>query len=192
MSVASWLFGLALLLFIAELIWRRIPRRSLSSVSAAFLASALLFSGNTANAQSGISEDLVARTNALIEASMRNGVKQDDLTELFQQAVLSDGNAKPVLDWLTESRGEMTEPRGQVIAELEVHIASRRGDLERASGVLGRLLAVKELAKRRPDLRIWHAKLHDALGNVTEAKSIYEELTEAELSPEEQQQREAK
>ncbi len=118
---------------------------------------------------------------------MQSPVDGQKLADLFNKAVLTNGSVQPLLDWLTETRGAMSEPRGRAIAEIEVHLASRRGDLERASGVLNRLLEDKEFAAQRHDLRIWQAKLHDALGNVDKAKQIYEALTKEELSEADQQ-----
>jgi Mg-chelatase subunit ChlD len=200
-SAASWLFALALLLFLAEIIWRRLPLRSLPAnngiqrrfpLGAARSRSALgivflLCTSGSAVAQTNIAEHLSVQANTLIESAIRDGVQRDGVDELFRSAVLADGNAQPILDWLSESRGDLSSPRGQVTAELEVHIASRRGDLQRAVFVLAELLQVKGIAEQRHDLQIWQAKLYDAVGDVTAAKKVYESLTKQDLSDADQQ-----
>ena len=200
-SAASWLFGLALLLFLAEIIWRRLPLRTLPTPNAiqrrfAFGAARsrtalgvvfILCWCGRAPAETKIADNIAAQANSLIETSIRDGVDRDRVDELFRSAVLSAGSAQPILDWLSESRSDLNVPRGQVIAELEVHIASRRGDLERAAYVLAELLQVKGIAQQRHDLQIWQAKLSDALGDVEAAKKIYESLIELDLSNADQQ-----
>ncbi|MEO2017912.1 MAG: VWA domain-containing protein [Fuerstiella sp.] len=195
-SPSSWLFALALLLFLFEILWRRIPLRTTngtqrvqhSTVSAALVVGLILCFSNAATAQqTTLNQKFSEQVNVLIESSIRDGVTSDSVNELFRSAVLIEGSVKPALDWLKESRGDLNKPRGQVIAELEVHLASRRGDLQQASDALTELLKNKDVAERRHDLRIWHAKLHDALGNIEEAKSIYEALTKEQLTDAEQQ-----
>lgn len=204
-SIGSWLFGFALMLFLAEIIWRRMPVRSGSVGSnsslggsaevgmptkvggAAIRTSAILAfafcvaSGNSVHAQTKIAEELSAQVNESIDLWLENGVDREEANQVFRLAVLSDGSIQPLLDWLFEARGDLNERRGQVIAELEVHLSSRRGDLGRASRLLGKLLDVKGVADQRPDLMLWQAKLKDALGEVDEAKVIYESLLQKTL-----------
>ena len=198
-SAASWLFGLALLLFLVEIIWRRIPvrmtgddrtanrPRAANGLAAMVIGSVLCFSGVVTAQPAYIDGKLSQQLRSLIDSSVRHGVKRDGTDELFRRAVLSDGSIDPTLDWLMHSRGDLNEPRAQVIAELEVHLASRHGDLQRASDVLTDLLKISDVAAQRHDLQIWHAKLHDALGNIDKAKSIYESLTKQKLTNVEQQ-----
>ncbi len=204
-SIGPWLFGLALILFLAEIIWRRMPVRSGSVGSdsslggaadvgksakvgtAAVRTSAILVfafcvaATNTAHAQTKIAEELSDQVNESIDLWLENGVDREEANQVFRLAVLSDGSIQPLLDWLFEARGELNERRGQVIAELEVHLSSRRGDLGRASRLLAKLLDIKEVADQRPDLLLWQAKLKDALGEVDAAKQIYESLLKKTL-----------
>ncbi|MEM8669028.1 MAG: VWA domain-containing protein [Planctomycetota bacterium] len=192
LSMGSWLFGLTLLFFLAELVWRRLPVRSTSGsgIAQATVVLAIAFgigiSGN-AHAQTQLDASLEQRANDMLDLWTQNGVNREEVNELYRAAVLADGTIQPLLDWLFERRGELTDKRGQVIIETEVHLTSKRGDLERASRNLSRLLKIKEISESRQDLQLWQAKLFDALGEVDQAKEIYESLLEQELSEVDQQ-----
>ena len=195
-SPAPWLFAIALLLFLAEIIWRRLPnslanRGSRTATAAVLLLCCCMAQPSSAQdvgtSKSTMADSLVETANELIETSMQDHVDRDQVGELFREALLTEGNVAGLLDWLEQARGDITKTRGQVIAEIEVHVASRRGDLQRASDVLGNLLAVKSKDQQRTDLQIWNAKLFDALGNVDEAQQIYESLAKQDLNKEDQQ-----
>ena len=205
-SPASILFGLTLLLFLAELVWRRIPRQTVSSsstseassrgttraVAAAILVAVLMgiaASAQKANAQPirAISTEVRDAIEAMAAASNQAGWSQSQIAKLFDQAVISDGTVQPTLDWLSRQRGDFSDPKQQTLGELEVHIASRFGDLARASLVLNLLLEQESVRESRLDLLVWQAKLEDALGNAEKARELYEGLTKLDL-PDEMQQ----
>ncbi len=198
-SLGSWLFGIALLLFLAEIIWRRLPVRSSGApgstigngrVVRASMMLSLLFAisaGNSVTAQTVIPDELAADANALIDRSVNDGVDVAEVTELFRRATLYEGTIQPLLDWLLEARGDLNQPRARVVAEIEAHLSSRRGDLSRASKLLERILEVKGVAEQRQDLRLWQAKLYDALGEVNRARQVYESLLQEPISEADQQ-----
>ena len=127
------------------------------------------------------------QASELIDKFEKSGIRREAMDQLFRDCVLADGSVEQILDWLSNQSGDLTDSRSQVVAEIEVHLASRRGDLQRASDVLSRLLEDKEFADKRSDLRIWQAKLYDALGEVEKAKGIYQKLTQEDLSDQDQQ-----
>ena len=193
-SPASWLFGLSLLLFLVEIVWRRLPAPNASrvTVAATFLIACLTvgqqsFAQDAAASNIRLNEQLATEANSLINDSIENGVDRSKVDQLFRSVTTSDGSVEKLLPWLAESRSDINQRRGQVVAEIEVHVASRRGDLKRAANVLTELLTVKTLRDQRTDLQIWHAKLHDALGDVAEARKLYESLADQKLSDREQQ-----
>ncbi len=205
-SPASILFGLTLLLFLAELVWRRIPRQTFASSNTSqtssrgtnrAVAAALLFavlmgifaSAQKANAQPirAISTEVHDAIQAMAAASDQAGWSQSQIAKLFDRAVISDGTVQPTLDWLSRQRGDFSDPKQQTLGELEVHIASRFGDLARASLVLNLLLEQESVRESRLDLLVWQAKLEDALGNAEKARKLYEGLTKRDL-PDEMQQ----
>jgi len=106
---------------------------------------------------------------------------------LFRAATLQYGNVKPLLDWLATARMKNAGSRAQILAEIEVHIASKRGDLQRASKVLAGLIEPETETAGRADLRLWQAKLFDALGRVEEARQSYQSLAADDLPAAEQQ-----
>ena len=193
-SPTPWLFGLSLLLFLAEILWRRLPAPTGArvAVAATFLVVCLTMSQQSiaqeaANSTATLSRQLVHEAGSLIDESIQNGFDRDKVDQIFRRATLSDGSVENLLAWLAESRGDITQPRGQVIAEIEVQIASRRGDLKRAADILDKLLEVKTLRDELIDLQIWHAKLHDAMGDVPKARELYENLAKQNLSDQQQQ-----
>ena len=197
--IGSWLFGLALFLFLVEIIWRRLPLSSigeatLATSSRALRASLLAFAfvglsgGGDALAETKIGKELAAQVSESVDRWLAaGGVDRGEVSEVFRAAIMDEGSIQPLLDWLLESRVDLNEPRDQVIAELEVHLSSQRGDLSRASNVLNGLLNVQGLANDRLDLVLWQAKLFDALGEVDEARKIYESLLNRDLSESDQQ-----
>ena len=58
------------------------------------------------------------------------------IEDLYRQTLLRYGNVQPLLAWLADSRGQDSGARGRVLAEIEVHVAAKRGDLRRASQVM--------------------------------------------------------
>lgn len=127
------------------------------------------------------------KAEALIDRFARDGVDRVQLDQLYRDCVLADGSVEPILSWLDGTATDLNEPRGQVCAEIQVHFASRLGDLRRASDTLNRLLKIRSVFDSRVDLRIWQAKLHDALGDVAKSKEIYQSLIQDDLSDEQQQ-----
>lgn len=207
-SLSSLFFALTLILFFAELIYRRLPKTSTrdsqrptteksssagaksAAAAAIFLAVTLGWSGflfgQSSRGRKVVSNEVQQRILALSEATNQS-LSLKDVSSIFDFAVLKDGSVQPTLDWLAQQRGNFSEPSQQVLAELEVHIASRFGELPRASMVLNNLLQIESVRESRPDLLIWQAKLEDAMGNVEEAKELYEALVELELPKEEKQ-----
>jgi len=184
----------SLLLFLAEILWRRLPASTgpRASMAATFLVVCLAMgqqsiAQETAASTATLNRQLVHEASSLIDVSIQNGFDRDKVDQLFRSATLSDGSVENLLAWLAESREDITQPRGQVVAEIEVQIASRRGDLKRAAEVLDKLLEIKTLRDQRIDLQIWHAKLHDALGDVPKARELYENLAKQNLSDQQQQ-----
>ena len=145
------------------------------------------FSTRSVNAQTAISDSLVQQTTALIDESAGKTIDAVKSEELFRAAILDRGNSKPLLDWLADSHSDLSQPSDRAAAELEVHIASRRGDLQRAVDVITTLMEQKDIAEERTDLQIWQAKLFDALGDVDKAKGVYESLAKKDLSENDQQ-----
>lgn len=198
-SPTPWLFGLSLLLFLAEIVWRRRPARAVSRVATAaiFLFVCLAScqpsiaqdtnASRSSDSRVSLTQELEKEVNSLIDESIQTGVDRSTVDELFRSATLADGSVKNLLQWLSDSRGDVNQRRGQVIAEIEVHVASQRGDLKRAAAVLADLLKVKTLRDKRTDLQIWHAKLYDALGEVDKARKLYEGLSKQTLSDKDQQ-----
>ncbi len=192
LSLSPWLYALALFLFIAEIVVRRLPRRATSvskslraSAAAALLAVILpapILPAPLAMAQDELGGDVVAAANKLIEDSTKSGVNDQAVADFFSAAILKEGNLQSTLDWLSESTDDLTIKRNQIIAEIEVKLAARRGDLQRASDLMMELLKQKDIAESRVDLRLVQAKFHDALGETEAAKEIYAELTKADLS----------
>ncbi|MAI74119.1 MAG: hypothetical protein CMM01_24910 [Rhodopirellula sp.] len=186
LSLAPWFYAIALLLFIAEVVIRRLPRRSkfvsnsLHAAAAAALMAGML-PAPLAVGQEAPSSDLVAAANQLIDDSTRSGVSDEAVAAFFNTAILKEGNLQSTLDWLAESTDDLTVKRNQVIAEIEVKLAAKRGDLQRASDLMMDLLKQKEIAESRLDLRLAQAKFHDALGETDVAKELYTELTKADL-----------
>jgi Ca-activated chloride channel family protein len=187
LSLAPWLYASALLLFIVEIILRRLPRRSKRvpdalrrSVIAGLLV--VMFPVASAFGQEKPGESVIAAASKLIDEGVSKGVNDDAVAEFFNTAILNEGNLQTTLDWLARSTDDLTVPRNQVIAEIEVKLAARRGDLQRASDLLMDLLKQQGIAESRLDLRLIQAKFHDALGEVEAAKEIYTELTKSALS----------
>ncbi len=133
-------------------------------------------------------EDLVEE---VIKRSQKDGlalpVSTADVDRLFAVAILQHGNVEPLLAWLADARLNEKGVRGQVLTEIEVHVASKRGDMRRASEVIASLLDDESVASQRLDLRLWQAKLFDALGDVDDARLAYQALTSEELSNADQQ-----
>ena len=187
LSLAPWLYAIALFLFIAEIVARRLPRRANSGsktlrTSAAAALLAVILPVPLAVGQEELSGDVVAAANKLIEDSTKSGVNDQAVADFFSAAILKEGNLQSTLDWLSESSDDLTVKRNQVIAEIEVKLAARRGDLQRASDLMMELLKQKDIADFRVDLRLVQAKFHDALGETEAAKEIYAELTKSDLS----------
>ncbi len=114
-------------------------------------------------------------------------VTGENLIPVYRGAVLHSGDVQPLLDWLSKQRADESDSRANVLAEMEVHVAARRGDLRRASDVLNDLLSVEQVAATRTDLRLWQARLHDALGDVEEARKKYQSLLADDLDANDQQ-----
>lgn len=220
-ELSPWLFGVALLLFLAELIVRRLPRgarrsypsqqdKSGSSGSASATAAGLVFalaitSHSTVAAQNFVDNDsqssgtqpeerleanpIELRTWVKQQAAGANGngLEKAFATKVFDRAVLEEGTVAPIIEWLDSERHDESSDSSQFLAELEVALSSKLGDLERASQILGELLESSEVADKRLDLLLWHAKIEDALGNVENAKDLYESLSEKELPESDQQ-----
>ena len=144
-----------------------------------------------AEAADGLSESIVRRVDAVVERASQNAgtqsVTRENIEGLYRQTLLRYGNVQPLLSWLAESRGQDRGPRARVLAEIEVHVAAKQGNLRRASQVMAELLSQKSVAAQRPDLRLWQAKLFDALGNVQDARKAYQALTSEDLSRADQQ-----
>ena len=200
-SLSPWLFGLTLLLFLAEIVWRRLPNRGTPDSNdlaasnglntnvavATLLVSLFCFNSQTAHSQVPLNSKVITAANQLIETSLREGVKSGNVAAFFDTAILTEGNLQQSLDWFTESTGDLSEARNRIMAELEVKLAARRGDLQRASDLLSDLLKQDEIAETRLDLQLTQAKFHDALGETDAAKEIYLKLTKANLTEEDQQ-----
>jgi hypothetical protein len=128
---------------------------------------------------------------AVVERSQADGlaepVSTENIDELYSASVLQYGNVEPLLSWLADSGGQDKGVRGRVLAEIEVHIAAKRGDMRRASDVIATLLDQDSVAARRLDLRLWQARLFDALGDVADARMAYQGLTSENLTDTEQQ-----
>ena len=115
----------------AEILWRRLPAPTGArvAVAATFLVVCLTMSQQSiaqeaANSTATLSRQLVHEAGSLIDESIQNGFDRDKVDQIFRRATLSDGSVENLLAWLAESRGDITQPRGQVIAEIEVQIAS--------------------------------------------------------------------
>ncbi len=123
------------------------------------------------------------RLNELVGRSIAGQpVTLENLDPLYRAAVLQAGDVQPLLDWLSNERGEATDAKAQSLAEIEVHVAARRGDLRRASDVLVALLEMNQVAATRRDLRFLQARLFDALGDVDDAKESYQALMNGDLA----------
>lgn len=162
----------------------------MNSLIRMFLLAATCVAMPSARAQSegDMNAEVIRQVDGLVKQS-GNGqpVTLETLDPLFRAAIQADGSVETLLDWLLEQRGKIDNTRSASLAEIEVHVAARRGDLNRASEVLNELLDFEAVASKRLDLRIWQAKLFDALGNVEEAKKTYQGLIEADLSESDQQ-----
>ncbi|MCG8651908.1 MAG: hypothetical protein MI861_18860, partial [Pirellulales bacterium] len=157
----------------------------------AIVAVLLSFNSHPAGADSPakLDDEVVKQVDALVDVALAGKpVTLENLDPLYRAAVLADGDVQPLLDWLAEHRGDGDSQRADSLAEIEVHVAARRGDLERASQVLTQLLEDDEVVATRVDLRIWQARLFDALGQVNQARQTYESLAKEELSETDQQQ----
>lgn len=192
LSLAPWLYALALGAFFAEIVLRRLPRRAkpLSNVINASIAAAVfavLLSSPSAMGQEGPRGDVIVAANKLIDDCTKSGVSDQAVADFFDTAILKEGNLQSTLDWLAESTDDLTVKRNQVVAEIEVKLAARRGDLQRASDLMMDLLKQKEIKGSRLDLRLLQAKFHDALGETEAAKALYTELTQADLSEDDKQ-----
>ncbi len=194
-SLAPWLYLLSLVLFLAEIIWRRLP--SLTSVPASKFATAAILlvatmaadsvSAQSDNAKPVVSAELKTVVTELIQQAPGEVLSQDRIHTVFRQAILERGSVEGLLEWLAEPPVELKPAEKQTAAELQAHVAARRGDLQRAANVLTELLKDKKLAQRRSDLLVWQAKLFDALGEIVKAKKVYQSLTERDLSDDDQQ-----
>lgn len=141
-----------------------------------------------ADLKSKLDSGVVVEIDQLVKSSGGgDAVTPTAVEPLFRAAVLADGNVESLLDWLSSERAGLKDARSAVLAEVEVHVAARRGDLQRASEVLNELLDSEHVGDDRVDLRIWKAKLHDALGEVDDARETYQQLIEQDLSEADQQ-----
>ena len=142
-------------------------------------------------AAEGLSKSIERQVDAVVQqvspGTGSQAVTGRHIEDLYRQTLLRYGNVQPLLAWLADSRGQDSGARGRVLAEIEVHVAAKRGDLRRASQVMADLLSRESVAVQRLDLRLWQAKLFDARGNVQAARKAYQDLT-AENLPEADQQ----
>ena len=179
------LYGIALLLFLAEIIYRRLPRRT-QAVAMQAPSIVLLFwlslQAATVHAQEPLSNEVAVAATEVIDVGLRDGVSDTAVAQLFDRAILNEGNLQSTLDWLSESTGDLADPRNRIIAEIEVKLAARRGDLQRASDLLKDLLEQQQVLESRLDLVLIQAKFHDALGETDAAKELYTKLTVSELA----------
>ena len=135
-----------------------------------------------------LQQSVVDQVAALVDAEdAPEIIDGEGVQRLFDQAVVADGNTVPLLDWLTEERGSASGERAQRLLELDARISSKRGDLKRASERIDELLKSEEVNDSRLDLRLWQARLYDALGKVEEATATYKALTELDLPEADQQ-----
>lgn len=158
---------------------------TISTVLAGLLSATLMPA--PARADSDLTESIAKQVEALVAGQGQEPLADNAATDLYREAVKQHGNAGPLLAWLAKARGEGRDIRSRTLAELEVHIASQCGDLERANEVLTSLLEIDDVAASRFDLRIWQARLFDALGKIDKAKETYESLLAANLSQADQQ-----
>ncbi|MFN3193765.1 MAG: VWA domain-containing protein [Aureliella sp.] len=216
-ELSPWLFGLCLLLFITELILRRLPaptgnssdaspsaHSSQPNASAASIILLLLvlpvsLPVSIARAQgpadakpapallAGKQVDLKLKIEAAAGTWDGSRISTDFITEVFDSAVLQAGSVEPTLEWLSTKHTDLGPLSNQFYAELEVALAARLGELSRAFEILSDLCAAPRIKSERYDLQIWQAKLADALGNVDQAKELYELLAEQDLPEEDQQ-----
>ncbi|MDP6442493.1 MAG: hypothetical protein QF805_01760 [Pirellulaceae bacterium] len=130
---------------------------------------------------------VVEEVEQLVAAEKDQPISNESITSLFRTATIHDGSVKPLLDWLSGTRGEGEDERARRLAEIEVHVAARRGELRRSLEVLTKILFIDGVADKRVDLRLWQARLYDALGQIEDAKDSYESLITADLSADDQQ-----
>jgi hypothetical protein len=161
-------------------------RRGARPIALAALLTTLL-AATGARAGSDLPEPIAKQVESLVAGRRREPLAKARVEELCRTAAKQHGSVKPLLAWLAKTRGDGRDGRSQVLAELEVHVAARQGDLKRASKTLTSLLEIDGVGARRPDLRLWQARLYDALGDIDKARDVYKALMSAGLSEADQQ-----
>jgi len=146
-----------------------------------------LVAATPAHAGSDLAVSLVKQVETLVVAGRQGPLAESSVENLYRAAVKQHGNVKPLLTWLAKARGDGRDARSQALVECEAHIAARCGDLKHANRALTALLAIEGLAASRPDLRLWQARLLDALGEIDKARDAYKALMAAGLSQADQQ-----
>ena len=103
-SPTPWLFGLSILLFLAEILWRRLPASTgtRASMAATFLVVCLAMgqqsiAQETATTTATLNRQLIQEANSLIDESIQNGFDRDKVDQLFRSATLSDGSVENLL-----------------------------------------------------------------------------------------------
>lgn len=134
-----------------------------------------------------MAEPIAKHVESLVGGQRGGPFDKARVEELFRSTAKQYGGVKPLLAWLAKTRGDGRDGRSQALAELEVHVAARQGDLKRASKTLTSLLEIDGVAASRPDLRLWQARLYDALGDIDKARDVYKALMSAGLSEADQQ-----
>lgn len=138
-------------------------------------------------AQSEPGSAVQKQIEALLTPITQGPLAKDDVEQLFNAAVTESGSTESLLEWLEAARRRETGDRANRLTELEAMIAARRGELDRALGLLTKLLAETSIVDSRLDLRLWQARLYDAEGKIAEAREAYQSLTESELTETDQQ-----
>jgi len=140
-----------------------------------------------AHAGTDLAESIARRVETLVAAERTGPLADSSVEELYHEAVKQHGSGKPLLAWLARARADGRDARSRALAELEAHVAVRGGDLKHANGTLTSLLEIDGVAASRPDLRLWQARLFDALGEIDKAREAYKDLMASDLSQADQQ-----
>ena len=188
--LAPLFYFVSLMLFLTELVYRRLPRKMSKqstqtkgsigiATAAVFLC--MCFTNATVLAEDQLDAGVIAAAEQLVESGMSSPVTDQGLSQLFNTAIIKEGNLETTLKWLAESTGSLDSPVNRVKAEIEVKLRARRGDLQQASERLTELLLQEDVKDQRLDLILDQAKLHDALGETEQAKKLYVSLTKSSL-----------
>ena len=98
-------------------------------------------------AKKPLAEDIVQQVEKVVQQTDGQPVTIPQIEGLFRAAVLKYGNVEPLLTWLAKTRAEGADDRAQALAEIETHIAWKRGEqqVSYASPILADLHGVPQI-----------------------------------------------